>query len=181
MNVRQQPPTPWFPSRFSVEICSWDGDTAARSAERAGGKAPGLRFPAILLRLFHGSVLSENDAVLLKDDMRHMAGELVAEETGREIDRVRFDTNDAEGIQEFSSRLAVAGDKRVIRSSVIENATGVAVDVREETIDVFLFKTLERDALYEDPANLFVFALDMGLLLRAVGIAIEESRAILER
>ena len=120
-------------------------------------------------------------AVAVEDHSCGVAGELLAEEHGREVDVVRLDAPDAERIEELLPGLAVADHEGVVGGGVVEDAARVAVDVREHEVDVVLGEGLERHALDQDPAGLLVHALGVCLLLRAVRVAVEHAGAVLVR
>ena len=106
--------------------------------------------------------------------------ELLAEEDRVEDDALGVDAADAELLQELAPALAVERDERVVRRLPVERRSRGGVDVREHEVDVVLRQRVEGRALDEDPPDLLVVALDVGLLLRVVRVAEEHVRAPLE-
>ena len=136
---------------------------------------------SLFLVSLRGLAVADIRPVAVEDHVRGVAGELLAEEHGREVDVVRLDAPDAERVEELLPVLAVAGHERVVGGGVVEDAARVAVDVREHEVDVVLGEGLERHALDQDPAGLLVHALGVCLLLRAVRVAVEHAGAVLVR
>ena len=106
--------------------------------------------------------------------------ELLAEEDRVEDDALGVDAADAELLQELAPALTVERDERVVRRLPVERGTRCGVDVREHEADVLLRQRVEGRALDEDPPDLLVVALDVGLLLRVVRVAEEDVRAPFE-
>ena len=121
------------------------------------------------------------DAVPAEDDLRHVAGELLPEERRGEVHLVGRHADDAEPVEEAPALRAVRRDEAAAGRLVIEDAARVGVDVREHEAHVVLGQRGERAALDEDPAHLPVDALDVRLLARAVGVRVEDARAVLGR
>ena len=121
------------------------------------------------------------DAVPVQDDLRRVACELLPEERGGEVHLVGLHADDAEPVEESPARRAVGRDEAVVGGLVAEDSARVGVDVREHEVHVVLGQRGERASLDEDPAHLLVDALDVRLLARAVGVGVEDARAVLGR
>ena len=106
-----------------------------------------------------------------------MAFELPAEENRIERHLVRFDFGDAEFVEERLALFAEAFDECLVGRLAAEDAARIAVNVREDEVDVVLIKRIETRAVLKDPADFAVIALHMRLLRRAVGVAIEDADA----
>ena len=126
------------------------------------------------ISLLSSGVLWGDDARLPEDDPVRVALELRAEEDGVECDFVRRDPHDAERVEELPSGLAELLREHVVRGLVVEDSARVARDVAGDEVDVVLRERVEGHAVEEDAPLLAVLALDVRLLRRAVGVAVEQ-------
>ena len=90
---------------------------------------------------------------------------------------VRRDSHDSELAEERLAFLAEFVDERVVRRRPAERLARVAVEVRHHEVDPVLVEGVERHAFLEDAPELQVEALDVRLLGRAVGVAVEHPDA----
>ena len=126
------------------------------------------------ISLLSSGVLWRDDTRLPEYDPVRVALELRAEEDGVEGDFVRGDPHDAERVEELPSGLAELLREHVVRGLVVEDSARVARDVAGDEVDVVLRERVEGHAVEEDAPLLAVLALDVRLLRRAVGVAVEQ-------
>ena len=87
------------------------------------------------------------------------------------------DADDAEPVEEPLPLVAELFDEQVVRDPSSEGGPRIAVQVRHDQVGLLLAERVERDAFLEDAPQVQVEALDVGLLARAVGVAVEHPRA----
>ena len=116
-------------------------------------------------------------SVLLEDDTVGMALELLAEHVRVERHLVGRDLHDSKHVEQPSRLRAVGLHELVAWRGVAERGARVAVDVREDDVDVVLVQGVEARALGQDAPELLVVAFDVRLLRGAVGVAVEDLRA----